>query len=93
LERANLSGQLLTWYDLTGANLQYANLSGANLFGADLSGAHLFDANLRDADLSFADLSGAKGLTQKQLDEACGDADTKLPEGKGLTLKPCSTGQ
>ena len=38
-------------------------------------------------DLSYADLTDAKNLTQTQLDKACGDAHTKLPEG--LTLKPC----
>ena len=37
--------------------------------------------------LAGADLSGATGLTQKQLDQACGDKETKLPEG--LTIKPC----
>ena len=58
------------------ANLSYANLSGANLSGANLSGA---------------DLRGGGGLTQTQLDEACGDANTKLPEGF-KPPKPCSTG-
>ena len=35
--------------------------------------------------LSSANLSSAKNLTRQQLDQACGNADTKLPEG--LTLK------
>ena len=48
---------------------------------ADLTGADL------DANLSGANLSDAKNLTQEQLDKACGNADTKLPEG--LTLKAC----
>jgi uncharacterized protein YjbI with pentapeptide repeats len=52
---------------------------GANLRGADLS----------DADLRSAKLSGVRNLTQAQLDKACGDTNTKLPEG--LTLNPCST--
>ena len=38
---------------------------------------------------SGANLLGARGLTQTQLDEACGDANTKLPEGF-TPLKPCS---
>jgi uncharacterized protein YjbI with pentapeptide repeats len=69
---ANLNGALLSKTNLTGANLRDANLSGTYLIGAVLKGA---------------DLSGAKNLTQMQLDQACGDAHTKLPEG--LTIKPC----
>ena len=43
--------------------------------------------SLSGAHLSGADLHDAKNLTQTQLELACGDADTKLPEG--LTIKPC----
>jgi uncharacterized protein YjbI with pentapeptide repeats len=87
LSRANLSRA-----DLSDANLRSADLSDANLRGADLSGANLSRADLRYADLrhanlSGADLSGARKLTQMQLDQACGDANTKLPAG--LTIKPC----
>ena len=31
--------------------------------------------------LDGTDLSAAKGLTQGQVDEACGDAETRLPAG------------
>jgi hypothetical protein len=41
-----------------------------------------------DANLIGVNLIGVKNLTQKQLDEACGNADTKLPAG--LTLKACN---
>ena len=100
LFRANLSGQYLFEEDfrgadlrrtnLTGANLSFANLRGAdlrgaNLRGADLSRATLSRADLSDANLSNANLRAAENLTQEQLDQACGNADTKLPEG--LTLK------
>jgi hypothetical protein len=78
LYRANLSGQFLREDDL-----REANLSDANLSGADLS-----EADLRGADLSSADLSGANNLGAKGLEEACGDAETKLPD-ESLTLKPC----
>jgi len=96
----DLSNAYLLYTDLSGAHLGYADLSGAhlgnaNLSNADLTGAYLAYADLSGADLSSVNLSNAdlraKGLTQKQLDEACGDADTKLPEG--FTLKLCSTGQ
>jgi Pentapeptide repeats (8 copies) len=75
--------------DLIGANLSGTDLSGANLSNADLTGARLTKANLSGTDLSGANLLGARGLTQTQLDEACGDANTKLPEGF-TPLKPCS---
>ena len=55
--------------DLRGTILLLANFDGADLRGADLS-----DADLR-----------VDNLTQEQLDQACGNADTKPPEG--LTLK------
>jgi hypothetical protein len=96
---AKLSGANLTGANLTGANLGHANLSGADLRHADLSGAYLrradlmtatlIDAKLSGAHLTGANLSGAVGLTQTQLNDACGDADIKLPEG--LTIEPCKT--
>ena len=100
LTGANLSGANLGLADLNGAylssaNLSGANLSGANLRGADLTGANLRSANLRSANLSVAyligaDLTGAKNLIQTQLNEACGNNKTELPEGLSLTLlKPC----
>ena len=93
LVHADLRGAHLIGAYLIGAYLGFANLSGANLRGAhlsraDLRGAALIDADLLDANLGFANLSGAKNLTQTQLDEACGNSNTKLPEG--LTLKLCS---
>ncbi|MGZ5988045.1 MAG: pentapeptide repeat-containing protein, partial [Rhizomicrobium sp.] len=69
----------------------YANFSRATFRGADLSGANLAHAILDDADLTGAvmaitslkgtDLTRVKGLDQKQLEQACGDADTKVPAG------------
>jgi Pentapeptide repeats (8 copies) len=97
LSGADLSGANLSGADLSGARLSRAYVSpAANLSGADLRayvsrGADLsYDANLSGADLSGADLSGAnlsavRDLTQEQLDQACGNADTKPPGG--LTLK------
>jgi uncharacterized protein YjbI with pentapeptide repeats len=68
-------------------NLGGANLSKANLSFANLSGADLFKVDLSGANLSDALISDVKNLTQTQLDKACGNANTKLPED--LTLKPC----
>ena len=64
-------------------------IASADLSSADLTAADLRDANLRGAYFRGVNLSGALNLTQTQLDEACGNANTKLPEG--FTLKPCST--
>ncbi len=105
LRRANLEGAYLCMADLQEANLKGANLQGANLWmanlqGADLRRANLEGANLRQANLQGARLEGAnlegaylstaKGLTQKQLDDACGDAKTKLPDNlKDYKMKPC----
>jgi uncharacterized protein YjbI with pentapeptide repeats len=66
-----------------GANLSGANLAHARLDGADLSGARLTITSIRGADLSHA-----RGLTQAQVNQACGDAATKLPAP--LRVKTCS---
>ena len=78
--------------------MSYADFKGASFRGADLAGANLAHADVDDADFTGADLSitsikgtdlsHARGLTQPQLDRACGDADTKAPAG--LTVKTCS---
>jgi Pentapeptide repeats (8 copies) len=82
LPSANLRSAQLNGADLTGANL-----SDTDLGGADLQGAILEDAHLKGSVLSGADLTGAHGLTQRQLDDACGDRSTNLPDR--LTIRPC----
>ncbi len=73
-------GAYLQWLVLLGANLQ-----GARLWRAKFQGAILMGANLQGADLRWAE-----GLTKEQLDEACGDTNTTLPEYlKGYEMKPC----
>lgn len=96
----------LTW--LVGADLRGANLSGASLFIADLSDADLSDANLSGGNLGGGNLggaklsgnligvnlSGAKGLTQTQLDEACGTDVKGLDQlYPPLKIKPCPPDQ
>jgi uncharacterized protein YjbI with pentapeptide repeats len=100
LSGANLTGANLSGANLRSADLSYANLRGVNLrsanlsvaypIGADLSGANLRDADLTGTNLRGANLRGAKNLIQRQLNEACGNNETELPEGIDLTLlKPC----
>jgi len=84
--------------DATLMCMSYANFAGASFRGTELSGANLAHANLDGADLTAAhmtitsikgtDLTRAKGLTQAQLDAACGDAQTKVPQG--LAVHTCS---
>ena len=79
------------------ACMSKANFRSASFRGADLSGANLSDSKLDGADLTDAifsatqargtDFSHAKGLTQAQLDGACGDAKTRVPAG--LQVRQC----
>ena len=87
LTAAQGQGADLTGADFTGAVLGRAQLSAASLRGASLRDAKMGRAVLYGTDLSGADLTGATGLYQPQLDAACGDAATKLPQG--LSVPPC----
>ena len=90
LSGANLTGANLSRTNLRSADLSGANLRGANLIGTNLSVADLIGADLTGATLSGANLRGAKNLIQTQLNEACGNNETELPEGLDLTpLKLC----
>ena len=95
--RANLSEANLRNADLRNADFQDASLrmvdlrrtilQAADLRGADLVDADMQGANLRGADLRGANLQGAKGLTQSQLMQACGNQRTMLPAE--LTTPDC----
>jgi uncharacterized protein YjbI with pentapeptide repeats len=76
---------------LGGADFSEANLEGALLVGAYLGGARMNGAVLSGANLSGAELAQARGLTQAQLNVACGDATTTLPPG--LTVPVCGNNQ
>jgi uncharacterized protein YjbI with pentapeptide repeats len=84
---ANLSLTNLFGARLTGADLRNANLEGASLVGAYLGGARLDGAALDGANLSGAEMETAQGLSQVQLNTACGDATTRLPAG--LSVHTC----
>ncbi len=100
LRYALAMGAFLVRADLALVNLEGANLSGASLHAADLQGSILQSANLKGAilqwaklkgaDLSGADFTGATYLSQAQLDGACGDDKTKLPDYLAdYQMKPC----
>jgi uncharacterized protein YjbI with pentapeptide repeats len=87
LTRANLGDAMLVVTDmrqaiLAGANLSRANLGSADLRGVDLTGAYMFGTILYRTRLT-----DARGLTQEQLDAACGNETTRLPPG--LVARPC----
>ena len=63
----------------SGSNFSGANLTNASFVGAYLEGASFAGATLAGANFSGAQLNRATGLTQRQLNQACGDATTALP--------------
>ena len=70
-----------------GASFAGANLTNASLVGAYLEGANFRGATLAGANLSGAEMDRATGLTQGQLNRACGDGSTRLP--RGLSVPAC----
>lgn len=82
----NLSGANLSVANLFGVRFNASNFSNVNFENATLVGGYFGSSNFSGANLSGANLSGAdlhlaRGLTQGQLDRACGDRATRLPAG------------
>lgn len=86
-EGANLSIANLYGGRFTGASFENADLSRAILVGGSYDGANFAGANLTDANISGAEMATARGLTQSQLNTACGDSYTQLPTG--LSVQQC----
>jgi len=86
-DRADAHLMCMSYADFSGASFRGTDLSAANLSHAKLDGADLTGARLTITSFKGTDLARAKGLTQAQLDAACGDADTRLPQG--LTVRTC----
>jgi uncharacterized protein YjbI with pentapeptide repeats len=78
---ANATLMCMSFANFTKASFRGTDLSAANLAGAKMDGADLTGARLSITSFLGTDLSRAKGLTQAQLNLACGDAKTKLPAG------------
>lgn len=81
---ANATLMCMSFADFRGASFRGTELSGANLAGAKMDGADLTGAVTSITSFLGTDLRNVKGLTQKQLDIACSDRETRLPAG----LKP-----
>lgn len=71
----------------SGSNFAGANLTHASFVGTYLEGANLSGARLEGANFSGAEMSRTRGLSQAQLDRACGDEATALP--RGLRIPRC----
>jgi hypothetical protein len=89
LQGANLSGANFSQADLTKAGLDDAMLHRATFQNADLLGASLRHAMLYQAKFQGVDLTDVKGFTQSQINMACLDRDTKLPQGLKWLEPPC----
>jgi uncharacterized protein YjbI with pentapeptide repeats len=87
-DRATAVLMCMSFANFTDATFRGTDLSGANLAHATLNGADLSGAILTITSIKGTDLTKARGLTQQQLDAACGDANTKAPAG--LTVHVCT---
>ena len=85
--RTNLSIANLYGGRFTGSSFKNADLSRAILVGGSFDGANFDGATLIDANISGAEMSKSRGLTQSQLNSACGDEYTELPTG--LSVQQC----
>lgn len=91
-ENWNFSGANLSVSNLFGTRFNRSDFSNANFQNAALVGTYFGNSDLKGADMTGANASGAdfsiaKGLTQAQLNAACGDSSTRLP--KGMTIPAC----
>jgi len=71
----------------SGSNFAGADLTNASFVGAYLDGSVMSGAKLKGTNLSGTRLARAVGLTQSQLNQACGDDATVLPSG--LRIPAC----
>ncbi|MDQ6436196.1 pentapeptide repeat-containing protein [Mesorhizobium sp. LHD-90] len=92
-EKAELGRANFTDAVITGARFPMANLARAQLQAAKFEGPLAFDgAFLFLTHIEGMDLSQATGLQQWQIDQACGDQNTKLPADlKAPADWPCAS--
>ena len=81
LTKAELGRAVFKGANLDGVSLRHAYIARANFSGVNLAGVNLGGAYMLRTRFEGADLSQAEGLIQKQIEIACGDDKTKLPDG------------
>lgn len=81
LSKGDFGRSIFNGAELVAVNLRSTNVGRASFVGARLSGADFTRAFTFGMHVEGTDLSGVKGLTQEQVDAACGDAKTRLPAG------------
>lgn len=81
LSKADFGRAVFEGAVLVDANLNFSNLSRADFGKADMRGADLTGSYTYLTDFSSVDLSAVRGLTQAQVEFACGDEQTSLPAG------------
>jgi len=91
-EKAELSRVVFDKAILTGTSFGSANLARADLSNAVFEGALDFsNAFLSLTRIEGVDLSSSIGIEQHQVDMACGDGKTKLPQGLTVPQSwPCA---
>lgn len=92
MNRTRFSNADLRDVEAFGGVFSSSNFSGANLTNASFVGAYLDGSNFSGATLTGVNFSGARlvratGLTQRQLNQACGDEATAL--SGGLHIPAC----
>jgi uncharacterized protein YjbI with pentapeptide repeats len=85
--RADFSDAVLTRADASRSEFEAADFSGADLRNVNFNEADVTRANFEEANIAGANLETAHGLTQRQLNSACGDVQTRVR--RGLRVRMC----
>ncbi len=96
LKSADAMSAIFVNVNFTKAKLDHGDFTGSDFSGAKFINTNFGDAVVTDANFTGANLSGAEmveliGLTQDQLDVACGSKETRLPEGMSMRICPPQT--
>jgi len=85
--RSNFSEAVMARADASRSEFQGADFSGADLSGVTFADANVARATFDGANIAGANLETAEGLTQRQLNAACGDTTTRVR--RGLRVREC----
>jgi len=91
LSKGDFGRSIFNGAELVAVNLRSTNVGRTSFVGARLAGADFTHAFTFGMHIEGSDLSAVKGLTQEQVDAACGDAKTRLPAGLVVSKHwPCA---